>query len=286
MQDMDLDLLRCFDTVAQLRNFTAAGTRLGRSQSAVSIRIKKLEELVGAQLLIRNNQDVKLTTKGEALLSKARRLLEDSERLMAEIRKPSIAGHMRIGLLEYIAPHRLPDIMSALQRKLPGAELHFHVGLSASLKTALSQGQIDMALALHDPKGAASQVIAIDPLVWVESTNARKEARNTPLELCLMQAPCIYRQAAMTVLRNKNVAHREVMTANSVPAVQNAVRSGLGVTVLGASCLGAGLRPAGRLQQMAPLPDVRLGLHGNDPRKAEVAALLQDVLSVHMRGIA
>ena len=165
MQHIDLDLLRCFATVAELRNFTAAGERLGRSQSAVSIRIKKLEAVLGAQLLVRNNQDVHLTDRGKALLPKARNLLEDSERLMAEMRGPAVSGRLRIGLLEYIAPHRLPEIMTALERKLPRADLQFHVGLSSTLKTALSKGDIDLAMTLQDQESAASTVIAQDKLV-------------------------------------------------------------------------------------------------------------------------
>ncbi|MCY4180482.1 MAG: LysR family transcriptional regulator, partial [Litoreibacter sp.] len=274
MQDIDLELLRCFASVAELRSFTAAGARLGRSQSAVSVRIKKLEDLLGAQLLTRNNQDVQLTERGKVLLTKARHILEESERLMSEMRGPSVSGKLRIGLLEYIAPHRLPEIMTALQRKLPSAEVQFHVGLSSTLKTALTNGNIDLALALNDDANATSTVIAEDRLVWVEHEEANLIETSPELELCLMERPCIYREAALETLSQAGLEYREVMTGNSVQAVRNAVRSGMGVTVLGSSSVGPGHKVARNLEGLGPLPTENLCLHGNDPRRPDLAMLL------------
>ena len=97
MKDIDLDLLRCFAIVAETRNFTLAGERMGRSQSAVSIRIRKLEEQLDCRLLVRNNQEVRLTDRGKTLLPKAIALLESGEHLLAEMRGPAISGRLRIG---------------------------------------------------------------------------------------------------------------------------------------------------------------------------------------------
>lgn len=282
MQDIDIDLVRCFIAVAELRNFTLAGTRIGRSQSAVSIRIKKLEDIIGVPLLLRNNQDVQLTEHGKLLLPKARRLLDESERLLAEMRGPSVSGQLRIGLLEYIAPHRLPEIMTAMKRRLPGADLLFHVGLSSSLITLLSSRKIDLALALHDPASETSDIVAEDQLLWVESADVERQGNHDTPDLCLMQAPCIYRVSAMEALLKAGLEFKEVMTANSVQSVRNAVRSGLGATVLGSSCLGQGLRPATELNNLGALPAVSLSLHGNDHRKPEVVDLLQSVLRDHI----
>lgn len=282
MQDLDLDLLRCFATVAELRSFTAAGARLGRSQSAVSIRIKKLEEVTGAKLLDRSNQTVTLTDVGASLLPKALGLLEDSERVLAEVRGPSVSGRLRIGLLEYLATHRLTDIMAAMQRRLPGADFQFHVGLSLGLTTAIAKGEIDLAVALHDPAGDASILIATDQLVWVESAERAPMTKRPQLDVCLMRSPCVYRQAALQALSADGLNHREIMVGDSVQSVRSAVKSGLGVTVLGASCLGEGVRQAAGLKSVGTLPSVALGLHGTDSRKQEVAAVLRVVLQDHM----
>ena len=104
------------------------------------------------------------------------------------------------------------------------------------------------------------------------------------LKLCLMQAPCLYREAALGTLSRLGLDHREVMTGNSVQAVRNAVRSGLGITVLGSSCLGPGLKVLRDLEDRGPLPTIGLCLKGNDPRKADVMALLEEILPRHMDG--
>jgi len=278
MHSLDLDLLRCFLIVADERNFTAAGVRLGRSQSAVSVRIRKLEEALGGRLFQRNNQDVLLTDKGRSLLPLAKALLDDSERLMAVMQSPTVSGKLRIGFLEYVAPQKFPDLLNAIQRQLPEAELSFRVGLSSSLKAALRAGELDLTLALHDPESETSTVIGTDPLVWVEGPSANPDPdHEEDLPLCLMQSPCIYRQAATAVLTKARRGYSEVLTASSVQAVRNAVSSGFGYSVLGTSCLGDGVQPARWLQNIAELPVATLALHGKDQRKSEVETVFRTV---------
>ncbi|MEM8837329.1 MAG: LysR family transcriptional regulator [Pseudomonadota bacterium] len=285
MQDIDLGLLRCFVTVAETRSFTIAGSRLGRSQSAISVRVKKLEDLIGCTLLLRNNQDVHLTEEGVTLLGKAKALLEKSEILLAEMQMPSIVGRLRIGVLEYVAPQRISILLHAIRRKLPEAELSFRVGLSSHLRAGLEAGEIDLALALHDPKSEASTVIASDPLVWVEGSELEETDLEERVGLCLLQAPCIYRDAALRLLADANRHHTEILTANSVHAIRNAVMSGLGVSVLGASCLGDGLRRARRLDALGPLPQATLSLHGSDHRKPEITKVLRQVFEDHLHAV-
>lgn len=277
MADVDLDLLRCFVTVADARNFTTAGARLARSQSAVSVRIKKLEEVIGGQLLVRNNHNVSLTDRGKALLPKAKTLLEDGERLLAEMRSPVVSGKLRIGFLEYVAPHKIPDLLASIQRKLPDADVSFRVGLSQSLQAALRAGEIDLALALHDPQSETSTVMAIDPLVWVEGPEPANPNPKDGVGVCLMQPPCMYRQAALEVLSSADLGHQEVLTANSIQSVRSAVLYGLGFSVLGMSCLGEGLKVSLTLQNMGELPVATLSLHGSDHRKSEVVNVLRRI---------
>lgn len=275
-----MDLLRCFCLVAETRSFTATGSRLGRSQSAISVKIKKLEEYLGCPLLTRDSSKVLLTEQGEYFLPKALRILEQGERLLTEMRGPTVSGQLRIGILEYVAPHRIADLLNLLQRRLPGAELRFKIGLSSNLLTALDAGTIDLALALHDPSSPTSTPVAVDPLIWIESDQGSKTSET--VDLCLMQAPCIYRQSALDTLAKTNVDYREVLTANSVQSVRNSVISGMGVTVLGASCLGAGLRPSLRMGALGALPQATISLHGDDHRKADIVATFQEILDQYL----
>ena len=279
--DLDLDLLRCFITVADLRSFTLAGDRMGRSQSAVSVRIRKLEDLLGTALFERNSRDVKLTNDGRRLLPKAWDILDKGEELVAAMREPVVSGRLRIGFLEYVSPHRIPEVLSSLRRKLPNAELSFHVGLSSTLITALDDGRIDVALALHDDERRDSMPIASDQLVWVEGESSPKAANpfGEGVKLCLMQAPCVYRTSAMEAAREKSLRFEEVLTANSVLAVHGAVASGLGLSVLGTSCIGKGVRAAEKRYNLPMLPNLTIGLYGTDPRKIQLLGALKEVLT-------
>jgi len=278
---VDLDLLRCFVTVADLRSFTLAGDRMGRSQSAVSVRIRKLEDLLGTPLFDRNSRDVKLTNDGRRLLPKAWEILDKGEEMVAAMREPVVSGRLRIGFLEYVSPHRIPEILSSLRRKLPNAELSFHVGLSRTLITALEDGRIDVALALHDPDRRDSVPVASDQLVWVEGENSPKAANPSGegVKLCLMQAPCVYRTSAMEAAQEKSLRFEEVLTANSVLAVHGAVASGLGLSVLGTSCIGKGVRLADKRYNLPKLPSLTIGLYGTDHRKLQLLGTLREVLT-------
>lgn len=138
------------------------------------------------------------------------------------------------------------------------------------------------ALAGRDPGNDTSTVIATDPLVWVEDPHGAGASPEDGIDVCLMQAPCIYRQAALGVLSRTGSGHRETLTANSVQSVRNAVLSGLGCSVLGASCPGGGLRPSRRLQAMEDLPGTTLSLHGNDHRKGEMVNVQRALMADHL----
>ncbi|MFL0796622.1 MAG: LysR family transcriptional regulator [Cellvibrionaceae bacterium] len=279
--DIDLDLIRCFITVVETGSFTLAGERIGRSQSAVSARIKKLEELLDVELLERNSREVSLTHHGQKLIPKAKKLLAEGEGLVAQMRSPVLSGEIRIGILEYIAPHRIPDILDSLRPKLPDADLTFRVGLSRKLLEEFDKGEIDIALALHNPERADSTPIAEDQMMWVCS-DSREEPITTSLPVCLMQAPCIYRKITDEVMENTQLDMTEVITANSILAVREAVASGLGVSILGQSALGHGIQAANIPSTFnlpkKPLPKLTIGLYGKDSRKTQLLPIFQQVL--------
>ncbi len=275
--DIDLDLIRCFLAVVETESFTLAGERIGRSQSAVSARIKKLEDLLDVELLERNSREVTLTLHGQKLIPKAKKLLSEGESLVAEMRSPVLSGDIRIGILEYIAPHRIPEILDSLHPKLPDADLTFRVGLSRTLLEELDKGEIDIALALHNPDRQDSIPIAEDQMMWVCSDTIANEP-NLPLNLCLMQSPCIYRKIADAEIKHRHLATTEVLTANSILAVREAVASGFGVSILGRSALGNGLQSMPIQPKGDPLPKLTIGLYGKDSRKAQLVPIFQQIL--------
>lgn len=222
--------------------------------------------MLGTRLRERDSWDVLLTENGTTLWPKACHILEESARLMAEMPGLFISGKLRIGLLEYIGPHCLPDIMTAMQRKLPAAGLQLSIGLISTQKSALSKGGIDLVLALHDPESATSIIVAGDKLVWVESESNHPHVITNALDLCLMQALCVHQNRALGTIGLLGLVHRIIMTGNSVQPVQNAVPSGSGVTITRSSCLSRGLNLSRRLEEVAARPTMNSSLHREDHR--------------------
>lgn len=282
--DVDLDLLRCFVIVAEVKSFTVAGDRLGRSQSAVSVRIKKLEEILESQLFDRSGREVALTPAGRKLLPRAKSILNEGEALVAEMRRPLVSGRLRVGFLEYIALHRIPEILDRLSRRCPEAALTFRIGLSQTLINGLRDGDLDVALALHDPASQDSVPLFEDRLIWVESDSKKHENDSDGINLCLMKSPCLYRSAALEALDRQAIPYMEVVTANSLLSVRNAVAAGIGYSVLGASCVGDGIRRVGKFMDLPELPAVTLGLYGQDPRKGYMVEAFKEVLEGPQNG--
>lgn len=277
--DIDLELLRCFLIVAETKSFTMAGSRLGRSQSAVSIRIHKLETLLDTALFVRNSRKVVLTYQGEALLPMARSLLALGEETVAAIRTPVLSGTLRVGFLEYLASHRIPEILTNIRRRLPSVDVQFHVGLSRPLLKLLDQGDIDVAIAMHYPERNDAIPLAQDKLSWMQGANGYEFKDTEDVHLCLLNDPCFYRSSAIEALDQLNYSYNEIITANSVHAVRSAVASGLGVTVLGESSIGGEVKTLEKFNHFSALPNMVMSVYGEDERKNLFADVLRSTLS-------
>jgi len=144
--NLDLDLVRTFVTIADTRSFTRTGERLGRSQSAISLQVRRLEERLGVKLLARDPRRVGLTEAGEAFLPKARRLLRVNDEILAELTGEDLEGEVRLGAPEDFATVHLPDILGAFARAHPRVALAVTCDLTLNLLDRLQAGALDLAL--------------------------------------------------------------------------------------------------------------------------------------------
>jgi len=151
--NLDLDLIRAFVAVAEARSFTRAGARLGRTQSTVSLQIKRLEESVNAGLFSRDPRCVTLTGQGEALLVQARRLLRINDEILGEMFEHSLEGEVRFGAPEDFATTHLPGILGDYARAYPHVSLSVTCDLTLRLMDKMSQGELDLALIKREPMG-------------------------------------------------------------------------------------------------------------------------------------
>lgn len=274
--DLDLELVRCFLAVAEARNFTAAARKLSRTQSAVSMRISRLEEVVGHRLLERNSRSVALTDAGASFLVHASRLLALNDETLDAMRSDAPASRLRVGILEYLAPQQLPAMLAAFRRKSTRLHLTVRLGLSRALLDALDADELDVAVAKVEAGRKDGRRLWREQMLWV-GAEAGDSVRPARVPLLLLLAPCSYRTAALEGLARKRVPWDEVLTTTSIHGVQDGVRSGLGYAVLGRSALQPGMQVMRTADGWPPLPALGLAAYGQ-PGALDLAQPLLDGL--------
>lgn len=242
--NLDIDLLRTFAAVADCGSFTAAAELVARTQSAVSLQVKRLEERLGCRVFERTSRALDLTPEGTTLLAYARRMLELNDESVRRIAEPPVHGAYRLGITEYFVPVELPALLARFAAAYPGVHLEVRMGLSAELHKALRSNALDAAIVRLAPR-ESTRAIWREPQVWVaaESLELRRE---DPVPLVLLPAPCVLREHAIDSMKRKRRAWRLAYTGSSMASVQAAVRAGLGVSILPLSSVTAGMRILGR----------------------------------------
>ena len=260
IRNLDLDLLRSFVTVADLGSFTRAGDQLGRTQSAVSLQLKRLEGLIGRPMFERTSRSVKLSPDGERLLSHARHMLRLNDVAWADLTEPDIAGAVRLGVPEDFATVHLPGVLAAFTQAHPRVELAVTCDLTLNLLERFQSGDFDLVLVKREPNVAERGVrVWREPLVWVGREGVDTD-RNQPLPLVASPSPCVYRKRAIDALEEVGRRWRVTYTSTSLAGSQAAVKAGLGLTVLPREMVPAGLKQLSRESALPGLPDTEIAL--------------------------
>ena len=234
MKNLPMDLLRAFVSVAQLNSFTKAGEILGRSQPAISLQIKRLEELVDESLLARNGKNLELTEAGESLYDYANQILTLNDLAISQLTKSSIASEFATVLL--------PKIVSRFAKAYPNVTLEVNCELSKHLLSKEGKASHDLILALEDkPSATGSDLVKTDELVWVASADHNAQKVST-VPLIAAAEGCIYRHRAIHVLDRSQQPWQIVYTNPDLTGIQYAIQEGLGVTVLAKSTVPENLK--------------------------------------------
>ncbi len=223
--------LRCFIEVADSGSFTRAGERVGRSQSAVSQQIAKLEDLLRKRLIARG-KIVALTADGHVFLAYARRIHDLQCEALDRFREPDLEGEVRFGLPEDFASVYLSGVLAEFSRLHPRILLSIECDLTINLFNRFREGGFDLVLVkMNRPEDFPNGVDVLDePLAWVG--DAALAAGDAPIPLVLAPRPCVYRAAALRVLEAAGVGWRHALVSPSFAGTTAAVRAGLGLTVL------------------------------------------------------
>ncbi len=257
---LDLDLLRCFVTIAETGSFTRAGERLGRTQSTMSLQVKRLEVQIGRAVFTRTPRSLSLTPEGERLLGPARQLLRLNDAAIAELFEPDMTGRVRIGVPEDFATAHLPTVLSGFAKAHPLVELEVTCDLTLNLLDRFHQGAFDLVLVKREPSAQLEGVrVWREPLVWVARDQLAVAGQST-VPLVVSPEPCVYRKRAIDALEAVGRKWRVTYTSTSLAGSQSAVNEGLGITVLPREMVPPFLTPIVDDPDLPPLYDTEIAL--------------------------
>jgi DNA-binding transcriptional LysR family regulator len=266
---LDLDQLQTFITIADTGSFTRAATEVHRTQSAVSMQMRRLEERVGKPLFEKDGRSNRLTEGGERLLSYARRMMHLNRETLAAFDDRALEGTVRIGTPDDYADRFLPEIMARFSRCNPRVELTVICEPTTGLVEHIRRGNLDLAIVTHDDAQRQSEVVRREPLLWVSSANHQVHEEEV-LPMAFGRPTCVWRRAACDVLDRGQREYRVLFTSYSATVITAAVLSGLAVSVLPECALRPGMRVLGEADGFGALPDCRIGIMRGHTARPEI----------------
>lgn len=278
-QNIPTDLLRTFLKAINLGSFTRAGHEIGRTQSAVSLQVRRLEEIVDVQLFQRDAHKLQLTPEGRSLAQYARRILALNDEALASMRQPSVAGRIRLGAPHEYTASLLPDFLGKFARSHPNVMLEVTSDLSKTLLKRKANGEFDLVVALHDEDSPGEgRLIFTEPLVWITGEDHDRHL-HAPLPLVVAPPPCIYRNRILQSLNAQERTCRIAYLSSSYNGITAAVQAGLGVTVMAGSTIPAGVRRLTERDSFPSLGQLQLRLHLGAAKPNDAIAALMDYIA-------
>lgn len=278
---LDLDLLRTFVAIAETRTLGRAAGRIGRTQAAVSMQVKKLEATLNQPLLNRTGRGVTLTLHGERLLGHARTLLRQHDAALADISGAGLAGTLRFGCPDDYAAAFLPGILRSFASQNPQVFVEVLCAPTPRLREQLARHALDLALVSTADGEGATPIVRREPLVWVGSRHDGA-ARQEPVQLALSDPDTLDHRAAVERLTAAGRPYRVAYASGSISGLLAVVRSGQAIAVLTQAAVPADLEILATGERLPPLPTVGLtvqfDLSRPPPLAAEFAGHLQRML--------
>ena len=279
MLNLPTELLRSFVKAVELGSFTRAGDAVGRTQSAISLQMRRLEEMLDTPLFERGTHRVRLTEEGATLADYARRVLALNDEAVASLRRRRVAGCLRLGAPHEYMASLLPTILGKFAQSHPGVTLEVTCDLSKNLLERQAKGEFDLVIALHDDGQRGGGVLVhTEPLVWISGIDHARHDQQ-PLSLVLAPPPCIYRNRVLHTLGRLNRSWRVSYTSSSYSGILAAVRAGLGVTLLDPSTVPEGVRRLGEREGFPEMGVLDVCVHRNRENASEAANCLADYVA-------
>ena len=285
MPTLELDVLRSFAAVADTGSFTAAAGRVARTQSAVSMQIKRLEEVLGRRVLERTSRSLALTGEGELLLDYARRMLALNDESLRRLARPNVSGRARLGVTEYFVPNELPRLLARFAAAHPGVQLEVRMGLSRDLRAELDASKLDAAIVRLDGSRGDADVLWREPQVWTAAEALDLDGAGA-VPLVALPPGCVLREFAMETMRKQKREWRLAYTGSSMASVQAAVLAGLGVSIVAKSSVLRGMRVLPRGRRWPDPGTLEVGVLRGAGARDDIVEALQAVMREVLAGAA
>jgi DNA-binding transcriptional LysR family regulator len=274
---LDVDQLRTFIAIAETGSFTKAAEVVNKTQSAVSMQMKRLEERLERPIFARDGRASKLTDDGQRLLDYARRIVKLNVETIAAFSEAELSGRVRLGVPDDYADRYLPEIMARFSRAYPSVELTVICEPSVDLLERIDANEIDLAIVTNCESKRASETFRRERLLWVTSNRHATHAEE-PVPLALGRPTCSWRSVAVDRLETVARPYRVLYSSSNAGAVAAAVLAGLAVSVLPESGLRPGMRVLTAAEGFPELPTCRIGL----VRNAHEGSTLANALAEHI----
>jgi DNA-binding transcriptional LysR family regulator len=266
LHNLDIDLMRSFNTVAELRSFTRAANALHRTQSTISAQIRRIEDMIGLTLLERSPQKVTLTRAGEDFLAYSRSIVALHDEALLAIRVKELTGRVRLAVMDDYATVVLPNILSKFCRVHPGVELEVTTGFTRDLLGSLGD-PFDLVLATQKGGDGRGHVLKIEQTAWACADGYTHDP-DRPLPLALLRAPNMFREWALESLNAAGIAWRILFSSSSIGAVEAMAASGTCVTIVKRGTALPALRLLGISDGFPDLPSSEIALHSTPERRS------------------
>ncbi|SFG46807.1 LysR substrate-binding domain-containing protein [Neptunomonas qingdaonensis] len=256
---MDIEALRSFIAFVDTGSFTRAAKQVCRTQGAVSMQMKKLEEEAGQVLFRKNGRYLTLTDQGQSLVSYARRIVGMHDEVLGSLASHAVHPPIRIGCPDDYAESVLPQLTELLIQQLPQQCLRIHCDCSTQLRLMLDNGEIDIAILTRAPEKEEGYLLKHDSGVWVHGGYPALLEKQI-LPLVMYEADCKFHSSAIDGLEKQGKNYHLVCTTSSATAIKSLIKRGVGISAMARSSVSPGLLVVDQAAKLPELPAVDIVL--------------------------
>lgn len=271
-RNIDLTALRAFVAVADAGGVTRAAGLLHLTQSAVSMQIRRLEDMLGQPLFLRASRKLTPTAEGEQLLSYGRRMLALNDEVLSRFSMTAPTGSIRLGVPHDIVYPAIPNILKALAGCYPGVRINLVSSFTLTLKEGLSRGDFDVILTTEEAPPPEAEILSARDLVWIGAPDG-VIWQQRPLRLACKDV-CIFRHSALAALEKAGLPWELAVDTDSEQVVEATVAADLAVSVRMDGALPEGTVKLNTGNMLPPLGSTKICLYHTDQRKDEAMAML------------